>query len=100
MGNLSCLMPVIHPYASGAIGKTHGDDFAIKDVENACVISAKAQILLLVKLLENEAKLAKEVIASYKPLFTSKEEYFITLDKFLSKKELISYNGDEINIKI
>lgn len=100
MGNLSCLMPVIHPYASGAIGKTHGDDFAIKDVENACVISAKAQILLLVKLLENEAELAKEVIASYKPLFTSKEEYFITLDKFLSKKELISYNGDEINIKI
>ena len=69
-------------------------------MENACVISAKAQILLLVKLLENEAELAKEVIASYKPLFTSKEEYFITLDKFLSKKELISYNGDEINIKI
>lgn len=100
MGNLSCLMPVLHPYASGAVGTTHGDDFRIKDVENACVISAKAQILLLNALLENDAVLAKEVISSYKPLFRSKEEYFATWDKFLSKKDLVSYQDDEIRIRI
>ncbi|MBE6959082.1 MAG: amidohydrolase, partial [Ruminococcaceae bacterium] len=36
MGDLSCIMPVVHPYAPGAVGKGHGNDYYIEDPELAC----------------------------------------------------------------
>ena len=40
MGDVSCIMPVLHPHIAGAAGKSHGDDYHLVDREMACVNSA------------------------------------------------------------
>jgi hypothetical protein len=74
MGDLSTIMPVVHPYAPGAVGTAHGNDYYVKDKEKACIMSAVWQLSLLKLLLQNGGEKAKEVIANYTPVFKSKEE--------------------------
>ncbi|MBQ9778431.1 MAG: amidohydrolase, partial [Clostridia bacterium] len=69
MGDLCCVMPVVHPYAGGAAGTGHGADYQIADPELACVNSAKWQLLMLKLLLENGGARARQIKADYKPLF-------------------------------
>jgi hypothetical protein len=92
MGELCSLMPVVHPYAGGAVGKGHGDDYYISDPYKSCVLSAKWQLAMLIMLLENGACLAKEIIKNFKPGFSSKEEYFDYIDKINSSGARIEYN--------
>lgn len=99
MGDLSCLMPVIHPNVSGASGVCHGDDFAVTDPEKACVVSAECQYLLLRELLKDDAAEAKRVLANFHPRYASKEEYFAAIDGYLSERELIAYDGDAVHIQ-
>lgn len=94
MGDLSCIMPVIHPHAPGAVGTSHGDNYYIENPELACVDSAKWQVALAVKLLENGAEKAKQIIAEYKPQFASKEEYLAYVDTFDDSGDRITYNED------
>ena len=75
MGDLSCIMPVVHPYAGGSIGTSHGKDYYINDPEKACVKNAKWQLTMLNLLLCDGAKRAKEIISNFKPIFASKNEY-------------------------
>ena len=98
MGDLSCVMAVIHPYAPGAIGISHGADYYIKNPELACVASAKWQIVMLYLLLSDNAKRAKEVIESFTPQFSSKEEYFKYVDSLLQSGDRIIYNDDTANV--
>ena len=95
MGDLSCVMPIVHPYAGGATGTSHGNDYEISDPELACVASAKWQLAMLLLLLSDNARRAKEVIAEFKPLFSSKEEYFKYIDAFTSSGDRIAYADDE-----
>lgn len=60
MGDLSSIMPVIHPYAGGVRGKVHGNDYEIYDPEAACVTNAKWQIAMMKLLLENGTERAKK----------------------------------------
>jgi len=94
MGELCGLMPVVHPYAGGTSGKCHGDDFCVSDPYEACVLSAKWQVAMLLLLLGNDAKRAKKIIADFKPQFKSKEEYFAYIDKLNSTGDRITYNDD------
>lgn len=100
MGDLSCVMPVIHPYACGAKGTSHGKDYYIDDPEKACVDSAKWQLAMLHLLLQNDGERAKNIIANYKPLFNSKEEYFAYCDSFSVEGDRIVYLDSKIEIKI
>ena len=102
MGDLCCVMPVIHPYAGGSQGKSHGNNYEIVDPEAACVTNAKWQITMLTLLLENGAERAKKIVEEYKPLFASKEEYLAYLDSLNSNGDRIIYNEDgtaSVNIK-
>jgi len=99
MGDLSCIMPTIHPQCPGATGKSHSDTFFITDPEMACVMSAKWQIMILMLLLDNNGLRAKEIIENFVPRFKSKEEYFKCVDSFYNEGERIDYS-DENNIKI
>ncbi len=94
MGDLSCIMPVIHPHAPGAVGTSHGDNYYIDNPDLACVGSAKWQVALAVKLLENGAEKAKKIVADYKPQFASKEEYLAYLDSFDDSGDRITYHED------
>ncbi len=101
MGDLSCIMPTVHPYAGGAVGRGHGDDYAIADPDAACVMSAKWQVAMLYLLLGNGAERAKNVIANFKPRFESKEEFLSFLDSINSSGDRIKYLDDgNVEIKI
>ena len=89
-------MPAIHPYCGGAEGLSHGKDYRIADVEKACVDSAKWQIAMLRLLLENDAAQAKKIVAEYKPLFASKEEYLAFMDNLDRSGDRITYGEDGV----
>ena len=94
MGDLCCIMPVMHPYAPGAQGTSHGSDYEVADPEAACIKNAKWQLSIINVLLGNNAKRARKIIADYRPLFASKEEYFAYVDSLTSTGERIVYNED------
>ncbi len=100
MGDLSTIMPVVHPYAPGAVGTAHGNDYYIKDKEKACIMSAVWQLSLLDLLLNNGGEKAKQVIANYTPVFKSKEEYFAYQDSICVSGDRINYLEDKAQVKI
>ncbi|MBR2322886.1 MAG: amidohydrolase [Clostridia bacterium] len=91
MGDLSCIMPVVHPYAGGRIGASHGADSYISEPERACVKSAKWQVTMLKLLLENGAERAKTILKNFTPLFKSKEEFLAFQDSLNSSGDRIKY---------
>ncbi len=94
MGDLSQIMPVVHPYSRGAKGKSHGDDYYIEDPIKACVESAKVQVSMLYILLSENAKRAKKVIEEYKPKFNSIREYLNYIDSLNASGNRIDYKED------
>ena len=94
MGDLSAIMPVIHPYCAGATGTSHGKDYQIADPELACVANAKWQLTMLRLLLENNAERAKKIIAEFEPMFASKEEFLAYQDSLNCSGDRIVYNED------
>lgn len=99
MGDLSSVMPSMHPHVAGAAGTSHGDDYEIVDPVKACVMSAQAQVLMAVELLKDNAARAKHVIANFKPVYPSKAAYFEAVDQLMADRGLITYteNGAQVN---
>jgi len=91
MGDMSAVMPAVHPYANGAAGSSHGVNYVIADPENACVDSAKLQVQTLRLLLENGGARAKQIVADYAPAFASFQEYFDFVDSLDMEKETVTY---------
>ena len=90
MGDLSTIMPVVHPYSGGTEGTSHGADYFVTDPERACVKSAKWQLCMAKLLLENGGERAKRIISEFKPEFESKEA-------FLAYQDAISTSGNRID---
>ena len=63
MGDLSHIMPAIHPYTGGAVGMGHGTDYAVRDYEQAVIRPAKAMAMAAIDLLANGAAKGLEVLA-------------------------------------
>jgi len=100
MGDLSAIMPVIHPYMPGASGASHGSDYVIENPKTACIDSAKVQVIILRLLLEEDARRANFIIKNKKVPFVSKEEYFERMSKLESEGDRIEYGSNgEIHIK-
>ena len=74
MGDLSHLMPACHPYAAGAVGPGHSSEYVITDYESAVVSPAKIMAMVVIDLLADGAKKAKEIKANHRPLM-SKQSY-------------------------
>ena len=94
MGDLSAIMPVVHPYAGGSTGTAHGADYHISDPERACVLNAKWQLTMLNLLLCDGASRAKRIVAEFKPQFPSKEAYFAYVETLNSTGDRIEYGSD------
>lgn len=102
LGDLSGLMPVVHPFAAGAVGTAHGSDYYITDPEQCCVENALLQLTMLKMLLSDNAKKAYEIIDDFKPDFASKQEYLDFIDSLCCSGDRITYNADgtaKVNIK-
>lgn len=95
MGDISALIPVIQHHCMGAAGTQHGEDFYISDREKALINPATVLLCMVHDLLKNHAQYAQKVIAEYMPVFLSKQEYFQTIDKIESRRELVQYMGSE-----
>jgi amidohydrolase len=74
MGDISHVMPTLHPYMGGASGHGHGADFAIADPRLAYVEPAKQLALMAVDMLWGDAGAAREILRGWKPRMT-KDEY-------------------------
>ncbi len=74
MGDVSRIMPVIHPYVVGATGRSHGDDYVVEDYELAVLTGAKAMAMTVVDLLSDGAQRARQIAGSYRAPM-SKREY-------------------------
>jgi amidohydrolase len=85
MGDVSHLLPTIHPFIGGFVGEIHSKNFDIKDPEMAYVISTKIMAMTIIDLLSNNAEKAKEVVGSFRPKLT-KEEYLNYLRELFTKK--------------
>lgn len=79
-GDVSHLMPTLHPMIGGVTGALHTRDYEIVDDELAYIIPAKAMALTAVDLLFDDAKIANDILADFEPTMT-KDEYL----KFLSQ---------------
>ena len=89
MGDLSQVMPVLHPYIGGARGTGHAADFEIVDRPLAYVVPAKALAAMVIDMLADGARGAREVIAKAKPPMT--RETYLTFQRSLARREL--YEG-------
>lgn len=78
IGDISQLMPCIQPTIGGFDGALHSKEFTITDKKAAYITPAKILALTVVELLQNDAKLGKDIIENFKPLMT-KEEYLEVL---------------------
>jgi len=94
MGDISAVIPAIHPHCSGAVGASHGSEYYIIDPEAACVGSAKMQTLLVAMLLENDASRAKHIMDNFTPRYASKEEFFEAISILNQDKDAVVYNPD------
>lgn len=85
MGDLSQIMPCLHPYAGGAQGNGHGSDYEIVDYETAAVIPAKLMAMTVVDLLANGAASGKKIVAETTPNMT-KQQYLDLLRSLGSER--------------
>ncbi|MBE6590739.1 MAG: amidohydrolase [Ruminococcaceae bacterium] len=100
MGDLSCVMPVVHPYVPGAEGISHGATYKIADPDLACVASAKWQLAMIELLLKNGGERAKHVKAEYVPEFSSTEEFFKYVDSLECSGCRINYSEDKSSAEV
>lgn len=90
-GDVSHLMPAIHPMFGGIKGALHTRNFRLTDADLACIVPAKAIAMTIVDLLFDNAEKAKEILANFTPVMT-KEEYL----KFQENNDrTISFKSDE-----
>jgi amidohydrolase len=89
MGDLSQVMPVLHPYMGGARGTGHGADFEIVDPDLAYVAPAKALAAMVIDLLADGAAGARETLSTARPAMT--RERYLAFQRSLAKREI--YEG-------
>lgn len=100
LGDLSMVMPVVHPYVSGGTASLHSVNFDFIDREKATATSAKWQLEMLYLLLKDNAERAKDIIANYQPKFASKQEYCDYLESVFQSGDRIKYEDGFATVKI
>jgi amidohydrolase len=84
-GDLSQIMPVLHPHMTGAAGTVHGRDWHIADPEAGYLAPAKALAMMAVDLLANDAAEARKILADSKPSLT--KDQYLTQQKAIFASE-------------
>ncbi|MEE8397574.1 MAG: amidohydrolase [Desulfobacterales bacterium] len=76
MGDISLLMPAIHPGLGGAIGTSHGMDYEITDKQLTYCGTAKLLAMTAIDMLHGDAEEGKRIIKDFEPVMTI--EQYIT----------------------
>jgi len=86
MGDISHVMPTLHPYIAGSSGSGHGADYTITDPKLAYIENAKQLALMAVDMLWDDAQAAKEIIGAFKPRLT--RDAYLAFQRGINKTEL------------
>ena len=86
MGDLSMVMPVLHPYVGGAEGTGHGADYRIVDKPLAYLVTAKALAAMVVDMLADGAAGARAVLAAARPPMT--RERYLAFQRGIARREV------------
>ena len=73
MGDISHLMPVIHPYIGGAVGLGHGATYVIEDYSLAVIKGAKALAYMVIDMLGDNASQGNSIVGGQRPDMTIPE---------------------------
>ncbi len=85
MGDISHLMPAIHPYVGGATGIGHGADYVVQDYALAVVTAAKSLAATAIDLLADGAEVGAGIISRHRPEMTRAE--YLKFMRSLAKEE-------------
>ena len=82
-GDVSHLMPTIHPMIGGVKGNLHTREFRISDEYQAYIMPAKTMALTVIDLLFNNASIGKNIIENFNAKMTKKEylDFMESVDK-------------------
>jgi amidohydrolase len=86
MGDVSQIIPSLHPYMGGAQGPGHAATFAIVDKQLGYVLPAKALAAMVVDLLADGAAGAREVVAKSKPPLT--RAGYLAFQRSMARREV------------
>jgi amidohydrolase len=89
MGDISHVMPTLHPYMGGASGSGHGADYAITDPRLAYVEPAKQLAMMAVDMLADGAAGARQVLAAETPRMS--REGYLAFQRKIARVEV--YDG-------
>ena len=78
-GDVSHIIPTLHPMFGGVKGALHTRGYSIVDEEYAYLAPAKSMALTVVDLLFDGAETGKEILKNFKPVMT-KEEYLAFME--------------------
>ncbi len=81
-GDISHLMPTLHPYIGGAQGVGHSENYDIVDPETAYIVSSKALAMTVIDLLADDAETGLEIKQNFVPAMT-KAEYLKMWEEFV-----------------
>lgn len=84
MGDVSHLIPVVHPWVGCARGVLHGADYVLEDHRTAYNKSLKVLAGCLIDLLWDDAKEAERICKNFKPVL-NKQTYCQLMDNIESK---------------
>ena len=79
-GDISHIMPGIHPFFSGVTGSLHSKGFRITDPETAYLLPAKSLAMTIIDLLWGDAENARRVVSEFTPAM-DKTDYLNWLKK-------------------
>ncbi len=85
MGDLSQIMPILHPYMGGATGAGHSAEFRIVDKQLGYIQPAKALASMAIDLLADGGTGAREVIKTAKPPMT--REGYLVYQRGIARRE-------------
>ena len=85
MGDLSQIMPILHPYMGGATGAGHSAEFRIVDTQLGYVQPAKALASMAIDLLAEGGTGAREVMKTSKPPMT--REGYLAYQRGIARRE-------------
>ncbi|HYE92801.1 MAG TPA: amidohydrolase [Terriglobales bacterium] len=85
MGDLSQVMPILHPYIGGARGTGHAADYEIVDKPLMYLAPAKALASMAIDLMYDGAAGAKDVLRKAKPPMT--REQYLAFQRSVARQE-------------
>ena len=86
MGDVSQIMPAIHPYVGGATGLGHGATYVVEDYQLSVITAAKAIVGTVIDALGEGAVKGSKIVAEHRAEMTRHE--YLSLMRSLAKEDM------------